>query len=390
MKTTTRAVVVLATAAALITGAASSASAGFSDVPAGYWAGPAIKAVAGERDWMRDYGTGEFRPEESLLRRHLARALVRAFAPQDQADHSGEFSDLPQSDPSHPFASAAVRKGWMTAEGGAFRPDQAATKIELDRALVRALGLDAEIAGLTQIHTADGKPLQHPAAFPELVLALQLGLHVNHPGGAESRELMPSSPVRRADGAYALWKATSAAGTSKLTSLSRYRNVELPVMSPAKRTVVEFALAYAGYPYIYAAEWAEPTPKGYCCGSQDQGGFDCSGFTWWTLRAAGEGYDNTAVRPYGGWRLPERSSKDMAKHSKRRLKFKKVRATDLMFFDGDGGRKWQGVDHVGMSLGKGWMIDASSGRGGVGITFAKTGWYRENFVWGRRVVPRKA
>jgi cell wall-associated NlpC family hydrolase len=161
-------------------------------------------------------------------------------------------------------------------------------------------------------------------------------------------------------------------------------------MSPTKRAVVEFAMAYAGYPYIYAAEWHAPTPKGYCCGEQTQGGFDCSGYSWWVLRRAADGYDNSSVRPYGGWSLPERSSREMAKASRKRLKFKKVRPTDLMFFDGDGGRKWQGVDHVGMALGKGWMIDASSGRGGVGITFARSGWYRENFVWGRRIVPRKA
>ena len=376
-------------AAALIGGGATPARAGFSDVPGGYWAAAAIKAVAAERDWMRDFGTSEFRPESPLLRRHLARAVVRAFAPAE-SDSGQEFSDLPRSDPSHPFASVAVRKGWMTAEGGAFRPDQPATKIELDRAMVRALGLEEEISGLAKIHTADGRQLEHPAAFPELVLAMQLGLHFNHPSSAERRELLPTSAVLRADGAYALWKASAAAGTSRVSALTRYRDVELPTMSAAKRTVVEFAMAYAGYPYIFAAEWHAPTPKGYCCGPQVQGGFDCSGYAWWVLRRAADGYDNSSVRPYSGWSLPERSSRDMAKATRKRLKYKKVRTTDLMFFDGEGGRKWKGVDHVGMALGRGWMIDASSGRGGVGITFTKSGWYRENFVWGRRVVPRKA
>ncbi|MGH2684199.1 MAG: C40 family peptidase [Actinomycetota bacterium] len=389
MKTTTRAAAIAVVGAALIGGAATPASAGFSDVPGGYWAAAAIRSVATDRDWMRDYGTSEFRPEEPMLRRHLARAVVRAFAPGESGS-SERFSDLPQSDPSHPFAGVAVRKGWMTADGGAFRPDEPATKIELDRALVRALGLDAEIAGLERIHTANGRQLRHPAAFAELVLALQLGLHFNHPGSDEWRELLPTSPVLRADGAYALWKASAAAGTSRVSGLARYRDVELPAMSRSKRSVVEFALAYVGYPYIYAAEWHAPTPKGYCCGAQIQGGFDCSGYVWWILRAAGEGYDNTSMRPYDGWALPQRSSRDMAKASRKRLKFKKVRTTDLMFFDGDGGRKWKGVDHVGIALGKGWMVDASSGRGGVGITFGKTGWYRENFVWGRRIVPRKA
>jgi cell wall-associated NlpC family hydrolase len=383
-----RTTIVIVVSAALVAGAAVPAGAGFADVPKRHWASAAIEAVASERDWMRDYGDGEFRPEEHLLRRHLARALVRAFARTEDPDASVQFSDLPQSDPHYPFANVAVQHGWMTAEGGAFRPDEAATKAELDRGLVRALELDAEIAGLDTIHTADGTRLRHPPAFPELQLAQSLGLHYNHPTSSEIREIMPSSPVRRADGAYALWRASTAG--SKVTSVERFREVELPAMSEGKRKIVEFALSYVGYPYIYAAEWHSRTPKNYCCGSQPQGGFDCSGFLWWILRKPGQGYDNTAFRPYAGWKLLDRSSRDMARSTKKRLKFKKVRTTDLMFFDSGGKRKWSAVDHAGMSLGRGWMIDSSSGRGGVGLTWTKSGWYRESFVWGRRIVPRRA
>ena len=385
-----RTAIVIVVGVALVAGAAIPASAGFPDVPKSHWASAAIKAVATDRDWMRDYGEGEFRPEEHLLRRHLARALVRAFAPSDDPDPGIQFSDLPQTDPHYRFANIAVKRGWMNAEGGAFRPDQAAIKTELDRGLVRALDLQPEIAGLNKIHTADGERLQHPSAFPELQLALSLGLHYNHPTSSEVRELLPSSPVTRADGAYGLWRASSAAGTSKVTSLERFRDVELPTMSPARRRIVEFALSYVGYPYIYAAEWHARTPKNYCCGAQPQGGFDCSGFVWWMLRKPGEGYDNTEVRPYKGWKLNERSSRDMARSTKKRLKFKKVRTADLMFFDSGGQRTWKAVDHVGLALGKGWIIDSSSGRDGVGLAWTRGDWYRENFVWGRRIVPRKA
>ena len=383
-----RTTVVTVVSVALVAGAAGPASAGFADVPAKHWASSAIKAVAEQRDWMRDHGTSEFRPEEPLLRRHLARALVRAFAPSEQPDPSVQFSDMSPDDPHHPFAAVAVRRGWMADDGGAFRPDQAATKAELDRGLVRALDLQAEVNGLNRIHTADGRRLAHPPAFADLALALQLGLHYNHPTSSEALELMPSSPVRRADGAYALWRASSAG--SKVSSLSRFRDVELPNMSAKKRSVVEFALAYVGYPYIYAAEWHTKTRKGYCCGAQPQGGFDCSGYVWWVVRKRGQGYDNTAIRGYPGWKLHERSSRDMARvaKKKRRLTLKKVRTTDLMFFGSK--RTWSAVSHVGMSLGKGWMIDSSSGRGGVSLAWAKSGWYRDSFVWGRRVVPRKA
>jgi cell wall-associated NlpC family hydrolase len=371
---------------------AAPARAGFSDVPAGYWAGAAVKSVAQDRPWMQDYGTTAFHPEQVLIRRQLARAVVLAFAPTEQPDPSVTFSDLPSSDPSFPYANVAVKRGWMAAAGGQFQPDAPVVAVDMDRALVRALGLGLEIQGLNAIHTADGAPLAHPAGFAEMILGKQLGLHYNHPTSSERRELLPSSPVRRADAAYALWRAAAANGTSKITALARYRAIVLPAMTPTRRAVIEFALSYAGYPYVYAGEWHAKTPAGYCCGAQAQGGFDCSGFAWWVLRAPGGGWDNSSLRPYPGWVLPQRSSRDMAgaTRPKRRLTLRQTRPTDLLLFDGDGGHSWRGVDHVGISLGGGWMIHSSSGRDGVSIDWVRQGWYRDRFVWSRRVVPLTA
>src|SRR5687768_17184375 len=74
----------LLTAAALF-GAAVPASA-WEDVAKGSWAEPAINHVAGTKDWMRDYGPDRFEPAHRLSRRHLARAIVKAFAPAEEAD----------------------------------------------------------------------------------------------------------------------------------------------------------------------------------------------------------------------------------------------------------------------------------------------------------------
>jgi cell wall-associated NlpC family hydrolase len=41
-------------------------------------------------------------------------------------------------------------------------------------------------------------------------------------------------------------------------------------------------------------------------------------------------------------------------------------------------------------LGGGWMIHSSSGRDGVSIDWVRQGWYRDRFVWSRRVVPLTA
>jgi cell wall-associated NlpC family hydrolase len=387
MGTNRRALAVALAALASVLLLVSPARAGFPDVPGGYWAASAIRAVAQDETWMQDYGTAAFRPEELLLRRHLAKALVQAFAPAEPQGAGLTFSDLPSEDPHHPYANVAVKLGWMRADGGTFRPDAQVPTVDLDRALVRALALGPEIEGLNNIQTADGVRFAHGPDFAELVLARQLGLHHNHPTSAEARELLPTTLVRRADAAYALWRAVSARGTSKITALARYRSVVLPLMTPVRRQVVEFALSYAGYPYVYAGEWHTKTPTKYCCGAQAQGGFDCSGFAWWVLRKPGDGWDNTAVRPYLGWRLAERSSRFMAQAASKRLTMKQSRPADLMLFDGDGGKSRRGVDHAGVYLGRGWMIHSSSGRDGVAIDWVKSGWYRDNFVFSRRVVP---
>jgi cell wall-associated NlpC family hydrolase len=364
------------------------AAAAFSDVPAGYWASSAIAYVAEQRTWMRDFGASEFRPELLLQRRHLARAAVRAFARSEPTDPGITFTDLSTESPFFPFANVAVKLGWMSASDGAFRPRGNVTKIDLDRALVNALGLRAEIAGLADIRTEDGYRLSRPEGFPVLALAQALRLHYNHPGGSEERELLPSTRVRRADAAYALRRAhrVLVAESWRLSAASRYRDVVLPTMGQARLAAAEFALAHVGWPYVYAGEWAWRTPAGYCCGAQRKGGFDCSGFVWWVLRAPGGGWDNTDYRPYEGWSLPQRSSSDMARATVNRLRWRDTRPMDVMFFDPSGGTGWRGVSHAGLYLGNGWIVDSSNGQDGVAISWGAQGWYRDSFVWSRRVI----
>ena len=333
---------------------------------------------------MRDFGKDEFRPEATLKREQLARALFRAFGNGESAGPT--FTDLPTASPYYRGASVAVKLGWMTAPGGAFSPSAAVTKITLDRALTRALGLKAEIRGLNRIRTSDGQQLARPPGFGFLVLAHQLRLHYNHGGSSEERELWPSDPVRRADGAYALHQA-AITPSHRISALGRYRSVVLPTMGATRRQVVEFALAQVGAPYVYAGEWHEPTRSGYCCGSQAQGGFDCSGFVWWVMRAPDPMWDNTAYRPYRGWKLPERSSADMAREAPTRIAYGKTRPMDLLFFDtAKSGTGWRGVNHAGLMLGGGWMIHSASGIDGVGIDWVGDGWYRDRYVWARRLI----
>jgi len=68
----------------------------------------------------------------------------------------------------------------------------------------------------------------------------------------------------------------------------------------------------------------------------------------------------------------------------RRVKYDDLRPGDPMFYDGD----FNGtVDHVDTYIGNGWALDSSSTPGGVTIMWVGSGWYRDHFRWGRRVLP---
>lgn len=364
------------------------ATTSFADVPASHWASAAVRYTAIDRDWMAT-GSSSFSPLAPTKRREWARALVKAFAPRDAADPALTFHDITQDDPDFTFVAVAVKRGWIPAPNGIAAPEAAVTKSLLARGLVLALGLRAEVTALSRI-AAGGVAIPHRSDFAHLVIAAQLRLHRNHPVGSEGADLLPASPVPRADAAWSLWRAFAARGTWLITEVARYRSIALPAMDERTRAVVSYAFSYAGWPYVYAGEWFRPTPDGYCCGAQPQGGFDCSGWAWWMLRAPGSGWDNTAFRPYRGWSLPERSSSAMAKATRTRIALTRLRPLDLVFFDSDSttsdGTDWSSVDHAGVALGNGWMIHSSGGRAAVTIDWIGDGWWAKHFRWGRRIV----
>ena len=366
----------------------------FSDVPSSYWDRAAIEFVASRHTWMRDYGKTYFKPKVTESRRLLARALVRAFAGGARTDPRIKFKDLPRSNRFYRFANIAVKKGWMLKyRSGAFGPKDPIKVSSFDRALVLARGLGAAARGLKHIHTVRGQRYRVSGRFPYLQLAKTLQLHYNHTD--EDRELLPSTYIPRDEVAYSLWRAKTTPSWL-VDSTRRFINITLPGLDRRDRIdrwkwkLTRFGLAYVGFPYIWAGEWRKESPPGYCCGYQPKGGFDCSGFVWWVMKRYENGYNAAAVRSYAGWSLPERSSSTMAQYTPRRISFGNLRVGDLMFHSSSGGSTWQSVNHVGIYAGNNWMIHSGSGNGGVALEWVGEGWYRDHFVWGRRLIGAPA
>jgi hypothetical protein len=358
----------------------------WSDVPAGHWARGAIDYVGETFRWMRDYpalrdDSIPFKPGRLETRKLFARAAVKAFAPDAEVDPSIRFDDLSSDSPYYPYANVAVQKGWMrrTDHGHSFSPTQPVTTTNVHRVLVLALGLRKAATGLDRIHTRGGHRFRTPNNFGTLLIGMRLGLRYNH--SDESLDVGPSTPLSRAEVAWSLYQAKTLSSW-ELTDMQDYEDIELPTMGPGKEQFVQWGIEFVGYPYVWGGEWSRKSPKGYAFGSQPVGGFDCSGLTWWNMKASGGGWDNQPPRPYHAWPLPQRTSADMATVG--HVRYGALSVGDLMFYDGDNDGR---VDHVDTYVGNGWSLDSGGSNAGVTITFTGQGsWYDDHFVHARTII----
>ena len=356
------------------------------------WAKGAIDHVAGFNDWMRDYppdhdGNWRFRPDVFEKRKYWARALVRAFAPDEAPDTTISFPDLEQTQPFYRWAAVAVKHGWLIrGRGGRFDPDAVVTARGVNRSLIHVLGMEHTAAEIDALQTADGYRFDTPPLFGVNMLALRLGLRYNNKVD-EAQDVGPRDRLRRKQAAWSLYRASTISEWSVSYLTDQYAGITLPRMGPARKALVGWGIRYVGYPYIWAGEWGFDAPEPSAFGGQPRPGFDCSGITWWVMRRDDDVYwDISPPRPYRGWPLPQRSSAEMSRATRHRVKFGELQPGDLMFYDGD---RDGTVDHVDVYVGNGWSIDSSSSIAGVTLMWVRTGWYRDHFVHGRRIIPAR-
>jgi cell wall-associated NlpC family hydrolase len=358
------------------------------------WAMAAINYVGRANDWMRDLppnpnGTVNFRPDAPERRAYFARAIVRAFVPPAErtTDPSIRFRDFPASRPFSRWANIAVKLGWMSRRpNGNFDPGVTVTTTEVHRALVFAMGMRDVAAELNALSTVNGYRFRKPTNFGSLVLGMRLGLRFNNEV-AESQDVGPRTPLPRKQVAYSLWRAATLESWVAPYLRDQYDGIVLPNMGVHRRATVEWGLRFVGYPYVWGGEWGLAGPAPSAFGSQPVPGFDCSGITWWALKANQGSWTVAPPRTYPGWQLAERSSAAMAAVSNVR-RWDNLLVGDMAFYDGDGDRT---VDHVDVFVGNGWAIDSSSSVGGVSLMWVGPGsWYRDHYVRGRRVVPAAA
>jgi len=309
-------------------------------------------------------------PDPFAWARPAAKRLVR----------DGLWPELAAADLSRDATRADLDRALALLTGAAGvspRPEAPASAWTANLLFVRALGLEAERRGLNRLATEDGQPLRLPRNFGSEVLARELGLVHNYLTPDEGLERGRRETIRLADLAAKLDRALAVSDWER-ARLARYRDVQLPAMSPQRLAVVQAALWQVGQPYVWAGDWPGPRSP---WGAQARGGFDCSGLVWWAFK--GSGVPRSLDLGSG---LLGRTADDMAfERRAERAPVAELAPGDLVFFGPRGPTSRRGtISHTGIALGGGWMVHSSGSRGGVSVSHLDDYWPSAT-AWGRRV-----
>ncbi|MFN4032129.1 MAG: NlpC/P60 family protein [Fimbriimonadales bacterium] len=170
-------------------------------------------------------------------------------------------------------------------------------------------------------------------------------------GWVLSQYLSPTKPPRAQSTARRGAPRPQSARSRQLSRMQAAPSVE----SGKAPGVVSRALGYLGARYSYGGSGAR--------------GFDCSGFTAYIYRQHGIRLPHNSAAQYRVGKPVPRSE---------------LRPGDLVFFRTRGNR----ISHVGIYMGNGKFVHASSARGRVRIDTLNSGYYRQRYVGARRVATK--
>jgi cell wall-associated NlpC family hydrolase len=154
-------------------------------------------------------------------------------------------------------------------------PDATVTMAHLDAALVKALGLRPAAREFRQ-KVADAG-LNPPKRLGNEVVARLLWLRFNHPAADDNLELRPQDPATRAETAFSFARALEISQWDKDAVDGLADSFSLPDYGPWPKRVLQRAVRFVGYPYIWGGMWEHQQTL---FGVTDRGGFDCSGLVW--------------------------------------------------------------------------------------------------------------
>ena len=253
-------------------------------------------------------------------------------------------------------------------------PDRPVTMTQLNRALVRAVGLAPSAAAVRGELVAAG--LTPPRRAGWETVARLLELRFNHPAENDARERRPSDPATRAEAAYSVARLLQLSQSDLSGVRSLAASFDVPALTAWQRRVLQRAIRFVGFPYVWGGM---SESRQTLFGVTSRGGFDCSGFVWRVYK----------LEPWSGSTrlgstLRGRTTYDMSGEIAQadRIPLAKVRPADVVFFGERGTASSPSqVIHAGIAMGGGWFVHSSRN----GTTIAPlTGWWASSFAWARR------
>lgn len=261
-----------------------------------------------------------------------------------------EESPFPDAD--DPVVTKAYYLGLISGfPDGTFRPDIPITREQFFKITVNFLsvcGYPYEDSPSTSLdHFTDAGELSS-YALPCARLLVELGIVKG-----DGKQLLPKSSTQ-------CQQALAMFFRSYLTLQAWMEDSVDPDGRPEADALVEFALQYVGYNYIWG-------------GKDPSTGFDCSGFVWYVYTH--NGYEDIGRTATDQWYYE--NSQEVSRDS--------LLPGDLLFFSETD--SLDNITHVGIYIGGGEFVHAANSRDGVIVTAVDAPYYGEHYIGARRIIP---
>lgn len=168
----------------------------FSDIDDVPWAAPILEDLA-QRQFIKGFPDGTFRPNEPMTRAEFATQLSRLFVLVPQGARPITYTDVAPNHWAVPHIQAAVDKGFLTGyPDQTFRPEEQVTRLQVMLALANGLNLTSSSNPdrvLRDYLDANQVP---PWAKPALIATLEANLVTRYP---QVKRLDPHRVANRAE-----------------------------------------------------------------------------------------------------------------------------------------------------------------------------------------------
>ena len=260
--------------------------------------------------------------------------------------------ESPFTDADDPVITKAYYLGLISGfPDGTFRPDIPITREQFFKITVNFLsvcGYPYEDSPSTSLdHFTDAGELSS-YALPCARLLVELGIVKG-----DGKQLLPKSSTQ-------CQQALAMFFRSYLTLQAWMEDSVDPDGRPEADALVEFALQYVGYNYIWG-------------GKDPSTGFDCSGFVWYVYTH--NGYEDIGRTATDQWYYE--NSQEVSQDS--------LLPGDLLFFSETD--SLDNITHVGIYIGGGEFVHAANSRDGVIVTAVDAPYYGEHYIGARRIIP---